>query len=69
PVQGFTYDQKHDQFYIGFNDYIFKVDKDGTYKKTHRLHVKREIEGLSAYGNKLYVEFAQRGELTAGKTN
>lgn len=68
PVQGFTYDQKHDQFYIGFNDYIFKVAKDGTYKKTHRFNVRREIEGLSISGNKIYVEFAQRGELTAGKT-
>lgn len=68
PVQGFTYDKRHEQFYIGFNDYIFKVAKDGTYLKTHRLHVKREIEGLSVSGNKLYVEFAQRGELTEGKT-
>lgn len=67
PVQGFTYDQKNNQFFIGFNDYIFKVAKDGTFKKTYRLNVKREIEGLSASGNKLYVEFAQRGELTAGK--
>lgn len=69
PVQGFTYDQNHNQFYIGFNDYIFKVDEDGTYKSTHHLHVRREIEGLSSSGNKLYVEFAQRGELTAGNTN
>ena len=68
PVQGFTYDQSHNQFYIGFNDYIFKVGEDGTYKSTHHLHVRREIEGLSASGNKLYVEFAQRGELTAGNT-
>lgn len=69
PVQGFAYDQKHSQFYVGFNDYIFKVAKDGTFKKTHRLNVRREIEGLSVSGSKLYVEFAQRGELTAGKTN
>ncbi|QYN52580.1 SH3-like domain-containing protein [Lactobacillus panisapium] len=68
PVQGFTYDKRHDQFYLGFNDLIFKLARDGTYLKTHRLHVKREIEGLSVSGNKLYVEFAQRGELTAGKT-
>nr|WP_317638233.1 bacterial Ig-like domain-containing protein [Lactobacillus xylocopicola] len=68
PVQGFTYDQKHQQFYIGFNDYIFKVAQNGTYRATHRLKVKREIEGMSVSGNKLYVEFAQRGELMAGKT-
>lgn len=68
PVQGFTYDQSHDQFYIGFNDYIFKVASNGTYKETHHLNVGREIEGLSVSGNKLYVEFAQRGELTVGTT-
>lgn len=69
PVQGFTYDKKHRQFFIGFNDYIFKVAENGTYQATHHLHVKREIEGLSADKGKLYVEFAQRGELTAGKIN
>ncbi len=68
PVQGFTYDPSHDQFYVGFNDYIFKVAKDGTYKKTHRFRVKRELEGLSISGDKIYAEFAQRGELTVGKT-
>ncbi|MDF7683728.1 SH3-like domain-containing protein [Lactobacillus sp. ESL0679] len=67
PVQGFTYDSGHQQFYIGFNDYLFRVGKDGTYKGKNHLHVKREIEGLSVSGGKLYVEFAQRGELTAGK--
>ncbi|BDR60263.1 GW dipeptide domain-containing protein [Lactobacillus xylocopicola] len=69
PVQGFTYDREHGQFYIGFNDYIFKVAKNGAHRETHRLNVKREIEGLSVSGNKLYVEFAQRGELTSGRTN
>ena len=69
PVQGFTYDANHKQFYVGFNDYIFKIAQDGTYQKTYHFNVKREIEGLSASGNKLYVEFAQRGELTAGKIN
>ena len=67
PVQGFTYDSNRKQFYIGFNDYIFRVDQNGTYKKTYHFNVKREIEGLSAAGNKLHVEFAQRGELTAGQ--
>ncbi|MDF7638603.1 bacterial Ig-like domain-containing protein [Lactobacillus sp. ESL0791] len=69
PVQGFTYDSNSDQFYIAFNDYIFKVAKDGTYQKTYRLHAKREIEGLSVANSKLYVEFAQRSELTQGKIN
>ncbi|MDF7669426.1 SH3-like domain-containing protein [Lactobacillus sp. ESL0703] len=68
PVQGFTYDASHNQFYIGFNDYLFRVGQDGTYKGKNKLHVKREIEGLAVSGSKLYVEFAQRGELTAGKT-
>lgn len=67
PVQGFAYDKKHKQFYIGFNDYIFTVARDGTFKKAYRFHVKREIEGLSAVRGKLYVEFAQRGELTSGQ--
>ncbi|WEV43098.1 SH3-like domain-containing protein [Lactobacillus sp. ESL0684] len=68
PVQGFTYDPQHQQFYIGFNDYLFRVKTDGTYQGKHHLKTKREIEGLSVSGSKLYVEFAQRGELTVGKT-
>lgn len=65
PVQGFTYGNGN--FYIGFNDHIFKVGKNGTAKKHYRFNVRREIEGLSANGSNLYVQFAQRAELTQGR--
>ncbi|WEV71398.1 bacterial Ig-like domain-containing protein [Lactobacillus sp. ESL0785] len=68
PVQGFAYDARHDQFYLGFNDYLFRIAKNGNYRGSTHLHVKREIEGVSVSGKKLYVEFAQRGELTVGNT-
>lgn len=65
PVQGFTYGNGN--FYIGFNDHIFKAGKNGTAKKHYRFNVRREIEGLSANGSNLYVQFAQRAELTQGR--
>lgn len=65
PVQGFTFDGSN--FYIGFNDNIFKVAKDGTAKKHYHFNTRREIEGLSNSGSRLYVEFANRSELTSGK--
>ncbi|GGV11818.1 LBA0864 family S-layer associated protein [Lactobacillus acetotolerans] len=68
PVQGFTYDANHNQFYIAFNDYIFRVAENGSYKSRSHLKVRREIEGLSVSGSKLYVEFTKRPELTVGKT-
>lgn len=65
PVQGFAYDSNN--FYIGFNDNIFKVGEDGTAKKHYKFNVRREIEGMSATGSNLYVQFAQRAELTQGR--
>ena len=64
PVQGFTYGNGN--FYIAFNDNIFKVAKNGTAKKHYGFKVRREIEGLSFNKSKLYCEFAQRSELTSG---
>ena len=65
PVQGFAYGNDH--FFIGFNDNIFQVAKNGAAQKHYRFNTKREIEGLSATNSKLYVQFAQRAELTEGK--
>lgn len=65
PVQGFAYGNGN--FYIGFNNNIFKVGENGTAKKHYRFNTKREIEGMSATGSRLYVQFAQRAELTSGK--
>lgn len=65
PVQGFAYGTGH--FFIGFNDNIFQVAENGAAQKHYRFNTKREIEGLSATNSKLYVQFAQRAELTEGK--
>lgn len=67
PVQGFAYGNGH--FYVGFNDNIFKVAENGTAEKHYRFNVRREIEGISASGSTLYVQFAQRAELTSGTAN
>lgn len=63
PVQGFTYDSKHKNFYIAFNDLIVKVSQDGTYKDAYTFETGREIEGISISNNRLYVNLAQRPEL------
>lgn len=65
PVQGFAYGNGN--FYIGFNDNIFKVSENGTAKKHYKFNTRREIEGMSVSGSQLYVEFAQRAELTSGR--
>ena len=44
PVQGFAYDSNHNQFYIGFNDYIFRVAANGTYKGSHHFNTRREMK-------------------------
>lgn len=64
PVQGFAYG--NGSFFIGFNDNIFKVSESGKAQKYYRFNTRREIEGLSATNSKLYVQFAQRAELTQG---
>lgn len=63
PVQGFTYDPKNKNFYLAFNDLIFKIGRDGTLKDTYSFDTGREIEGLSVSDDKLYVNLAQRAEL------
>lgn len=65
PVQGFAYGDGH--FFIGFNDNILKVSESGSAQKHYHFNTKREIEGMSATGSRLYVQFAQRAELTSGK--
>lgn len=63
PVQGFAFDQSHNNFYVGFNDVICKVAKDGTFKDSYVFNTGREVEGLSVSNNRLYVNLAQRAEL------
>lgn len=63
PVQGFTYDPVNNNFYIGFNDVIAKIGYDGTFKDGYKIVTGREVEGLSVYNNRLYVNLAQRAEL------
>lgn len=63
PVQGFAYDAKNDQFYVGFNDYIFTIDKKGNAIDTQHFDTKRELEGLSVDDGTLYAELTQRAEL------
>lgn len=60
PVQGFAYGNGH--FYIGYNDYIFKVAENGAAQAHYHLNTRRETEGLS-YDGRLYVGLAQRAEL------
>lgn len=64
PCQGFTYGNGH--FYIAFNDNIFKVTKSGKPVSHYHFNIGREIEGLSYSGNRLYVQFDQRPEITSG---
>lgn len=66
PVQGFTYDKKNKQFYLAFNDYIFKIARNGKLMKKYHFNTGREIEGLSIRRNILYVELAQKPELLSG---
>lgn len=63
PVQGFTYDSQNNNFYLAFNDLIFKLATDGTIKETYEIKTGREIEGISVSGNRLYTNLAQRAEL------
>ncbi|RVU70264.1 MULTISPECIES: SH3-like domain-containing protein [Lactobacillus] len=65
PVQGFAY--ADGDFFIGFNDHIFRVNENGKTKKHYCFHTRREIEGMSGTGSNLYVQFAQRAELTKGR--
>ncbi|WEV71395.1 SH3-like domain-containing protein [Lactobacillus sp. ESL0785] len=63
PVQGFTYDPDNKNFYLAFNDLIFKLSRSGAIKQAYQFNTGREIEGLSVSGKRLYVNLAQRAEL------
>lgn len=63
PVQGLAYDQKQGDFYVAFNDLICVIDAQGNFKKAYQFQTGREIEGLSIYNNRLYLNLAQRPEL------
>ena len=63
PVQGFAYDPDHKNFYLAFNDLIFKIGRDGTLKDHYSFDTGREIEGISVSDGKLYVNLAQRAKL------
>lgn len=63
PVQGFAYDQEKDEFYVGFNDYIFRVASNGNILDMQHFDTKRELEGLSVDNGQLYTELTQRAEL------
>lgn len=62
-VQGFTYDQANQNFYIAFNDHIFCVKEDGTFVSMDKFDTGREFEGLSMKDGKLIVNMSQRAEL------
>ena len=66
-TQGFTYDPKHDNFYLAFNDVIAKIAKNGEVKDTYQFHTGREIEGIAVANNRLYANLAQRAELLESK--
>lgn len=63
PVQGFTYDTNNENFYIGFNDLIVKLSRQGDLKKSYTFKTGREIEGISISNNRMYANLAQRAEL------
>ncbi|WEV40449.1 SH3-like domain-containing protein [Lactobacillus sp. ESL0681] len=63
PVQGFTYDPGHKNYYLAFNDLIFKIGRSGQMKQAYQFNTGREIEGMSVANNRLYVNLAQRAEL------
>lgn len=65
PVQGFAYGNGH--FYIGYNDYLFKVASDGKAEKSYHFRTRRETEGLSFAGSRLYLGLAQRAELLSAR--
>lgn len=65
PVQGFAYGNGH--FYIGYNDNIFKVSENGSAEKHYHFNTRRETEGLSFDGSRLYVGLAQRAELLTAR--
>lgn len=63
PIQGFTYDTKNKNFYLGFNDLIVKVGRTGELKKSYTFSTGRELEGISISNQYLYANLAQRAEL------
>lgn len=67
PMQGFTYDKNKRQFYLAFNDYILRIARNGQLLNMSHFHTGREFEGISAKGNKLYAELAERPELMSGR--
>lgn len=67
PLQGVAYDKKRKHIYLAFNDYLFKLNKNGRVLNTGRFHTGREFEGICVNGNYLYAELAQRPELLRQK--
>lgn len=63
PVQGFTYDTVNKNFYLGFNDLLFKISRAGDVNKAYQLNTGREMEGVSVSNNRIYINLAQRAEL------
>ena len=63
PVQGIAYDKKRAHIYLAFNDYLFKVNRDGMVLANGRFHTGREFEGICVNNSHLYAELAQRPEL------
>lgn len=62
-VQGFTYNTAHNNYYIAFNDYIFKMNGNGRVANYYKFNTGREVEGLSSYKNKMYVGLNKRAEI------
>ncbi|MDO4912061.1 MAG: GW dipeptide domain-containing protein [Lactobacillus sp.] len=64
PVQGFAYDIPNGNYYVAFNDYIFRVDSKGKLVATYgSMGFGREIEGIAVNNGRLYVNLAQRAQL------
>lgn len=69
PMQGLTYDKINKNFYLAFNDYIFKIAKNGKVLSTSHFNTGREFEGISARRGKLFAELAERPELLVSPIN
>lgn len=63
PVQGMAYDKKRKQIYLAFNDYLFKLKRNGKVLDNAHFHTGREFEGICVNDGHLYAELAQRPEL------
>ncbi|EEJ72795.1 hypothetical protein [Lactobacillus ultunensis] len=67
PVQRMAYNRKKKQIYLAFNDYLFKLKRNGKVLDSAHFHTGREFEGICVNDGYLYAELAQRPELLRQK--